>query len=80
MPWKWRAAKIALGALGDEQQGDAIAIEKVADAISKNSGVAKEAVQTIICWQNGWCATGLLARTKGATINPNLELLFNGPH
>ena len=23
--------------------------------------------------------TGLLARTKGATINPNLELLFNGP-
>ena len=23
--------------------------------------------------------TGLFARTKGATINPNLELLFNGP-
>ena len=42
-----------MGGLGDEQQGDAIALDKVANAVSKNTGVAKEAFQTILCWQNG---------------------------
>ena len=69
-------AKIALGALGDEQQGDALG--KVADAVSKNTGVAKEAARQYFTGKMVG-VRGILARTKGATINPNLELLFNGP-
>ena len=69
-------AKIALGTLGDEQQGDAIG--KVADAVSKNTGVAKEAARQYFTGKMVG-VRGILARTKGATINPNLELLFNGP-
>ena len=69
-------AKIALGALGDEQQGDAIG--KVADAVSKNTGVAKEAARQYFTGKMVG-VRGILARTKGATLNPNLELLFNGP-
>ena len=69
-------AKIALGALGDEQQGDALG--KVADAVSKNTGVAKEAARQYFTGKMVG-VRGILARTKGATLNPNLELLFNGP-
>ena len=69
-------AKLALGAMGDKQQGDALG--KVADAISQNTGVAKEAARQFFAGK-ATGVQGILKRTKGATINPNLELLFNGP-
>ena len=69
-------AKLALGAMGDEQQGDALG--KVADAVSQNTGVAKEAARQFFAGK-ATGVQGILKRTKGATINPNLELLFNGP-
>ena len=68
--------KIALGMMGDKSQGDAFG--GVADSIAQNTNVAKEAVmQAAVNKSTG--VQGILKRTKGATINPNLELLFNGP-
>ena len=72
-------AKIALGTLGDKQQGGADgAIGKVAEAVSQNTGAAKEAARQYFTGKMVG-VRGILARTKGANINPNLELLFNGP-
>ena len=53
-------------------------IDNVKNALSENSGVAKKAVEQFFAGKMTG-TTGLFARTKGATINPNLELLFNGP-
>jgi len=70
-------AELALGGLDDAGAG-AKALDKVANAVQGNAGVAKEAVQQFFAGKMTG-VTGLFARTKGATINPNLELLFNGP-
>ena len=70
-------AEIALGATeGTDAAGGAL--DKVANVLGENSGVAKEAIQQFFAGKMTG-TTGLFARTKGATINPNLELLFNGP-
>ena len=70
-------AELALGGLDDAEAG-AKALDKVANAVQGNAGVAKEAFQQFFAGKMTG-VTGLFARTKGATINPNLELLFNGP-
>ena len=70
-------AEAALGGLESAEAGGR-ALDKVANALGENSGVAKEAVQQFFAGKMTG-TTGLFARTKGATINPNLELLFNGP-
>ena len=71
------AAEAALaGTEGPEQAGKAL--DKIANVMGENSGVAKEAIQQYFAGKMTG-STGLFARTKGATINPNLELLFNGP-
>ena len=70
-------AEIALGATeGTDAAGGAL--DKVANVLGENSGIAKEAIQQYFAGKMTG-TTGLFARTKGATINPNLELLFNGP-
>ena len=67
---------LALSALGDK--GEAGALDKIADSVEKNTGVLKEGFrQLFVNKMTG--VQGILKRTKGATINPNLELLFNGP-
>jgi len=70
-------AKLALGGLESGKAG-AQALDEVADAVQGNTGPAKLAVQQFFAGKMTG-TTGLLKRTKGATINPNLELLFNGP-
>ena len=70
-------AKLALAGL-EGTDAAAREIENVKNAISGNSGVAKKAVEQFFAGKMTG-TTGLFARTKGATINPNLELLFNGP-
>ena len=69
-------ASVALGLLGDEAESNAI--EKVVKAVSGNSEAAKEGVKQLFAAKAAG-VTGLLQRTRGATINPNLELLFNEP-
>jgi len=67
---------LALSALGDK--GEAGSLDKIADSVEKNTGVLKEGFrQLFVNKMTG--VQGILKRTKGATINPNLELLFNGP-
>lgn len=70
-------AKLALGGLEGAGAG-AKALDEVAGAVQANTGPAKEAVKQFFAGKITG-TTGLLKRTKGATINPNLELLFNGP-
>ena len=70
-------AQLALDGLEGGAEG-AAAVDRAAKAISENSGIAKEAVQQYFAGKMTG-VTGLFARTKGATINPNLDLLFNGP-
>ena len=70
-------AEAALGGLESAEAGGQ-ALDKVANALGENSGVAKKAVEQFFAGKMTG-TTGLFARTKGATINPNLELLFNGP-
>jgi hypothetical protein len=69
-------ASVALGLLGDESEADAVG--KVAEAIGSNSAAAKEGIKQLFAAKAAG-VTGLIKRTKGATINPNLELLFNEP-
>ena len=69
-------ASVALGLLGDDNEADAI--KKVAEAVGSNSAAAKEGFKQLFAAKASG-VTGLLQRTKGATINPNLELLFNEP-
>ena len=67
---------LGLSALGDK--GESGALDKIADSVEKNTGVLKEGFrQLFVNKMTG--VQGILKRTKGATINPNLELLFNGP-
>ena len=69
-------ASVSLGLLGDETEANAI--DKVVDAIGSNSASAKEGIKQLFAAKASG-VTGLIKRTKGATINPNLELLFNEP-
>ena len=70
-------AELALGGL-EGADAAAGALDKVSGALGENTGVAKKAVEQFFAGKMTG-TTGLFARTKGATINPNLELLFNGP-
>ena len=69
-------ASVALGLLGDDNESNAVG--KVAEAIGSNSAAAKEGIKQLFAAKAAG-VTGLLQRTRGATINPNLELLFNEP-
>ena len=51
------------------------AAKKVAEAVNSNSPAVVEAIKQAFASKAAG-VTGLIKRTKGATINPNLELLF----
>ena len=54
--------------------------EEALRGLSKSAGEAKEALSGIIAAAAvGISADEVLARTQGAVVNPNLELLFKGP-
>ena len=69
-------ASAGLGIIGDQKESDAM--DKILGAVSGNTEASKEAIkQAFVGKATG--VTGLIKRTRGATINPNLELLFNEP-
>ena len=69
-------ASAGLGLIGDQKESDAM--DKILSAVSGNTAASKEAIkQAFVGKATG--VTGLIKRTRGATINPNLELLFNEP-
>ena len=68
-------ARALTGASGEDAGNVA---EKIVDRLGVNDGEAKTALQEAFA-ANAVGAQGLLARTRGAILNPNLELLFERP-
>ena len=69
-------ASVALGLLGDQSEENAV--EKIVEAVQGNTAATKEGIKQIFAAKAA-NVTNLLQRTRGATVNPNLELLFNEP-
>jgi hypothetical protein len=59
-------------------QGADLAVEGASKMIKDNKGDIQQALATYFAGEAA-SAQNLLARTSGAIINPNMELLFNGP-
>ena len=69
-------ASVALGLLGDQSEENAV--EKIVEAVQGNTAATKEGIKQIFAAKAANVGS-LLQRTRGATVNPNLELLFNEP-
>ena len=71
-------ANVALNAIEDPSKvGDAT--NNILDALRSGGGEAKTAIANAFAGAATGTGGQLLARTTGAVINPNLELLFSGP-
>ena len=74
-------AQVALGFI--ERGGDGLvkSAKDIIDTISSKDVNAdvKKAISTSIAGSASGAGAGLLTRTTGAVLNPNLELLFQGP-
>ena len=70
-------AKAALGGI-EGADATANAVERISAAVQGGEKDVKAAIKGIFAAKASG-VTGLIQRTKGATINPNLELLFNEP-
>jgi len=71
-------ANVALNTIEDPSKA-AGATKAVIDALKANSGEGKTALASVFAGMASGTGGQLLARTTGAVINPNLELLFSGP-
>lgn len=78
-PGKIVASQIAQGFITEGGEGLKKALGGVIGATSKFSDDVKTAIATQITSDAVGTGAGLLTRITGATINPNLELLFGGP-
>jgi len=71
-------AGLALSTINDGAAGFENAAKEIVDDAQAEIGGIKKAVAAQFA-QAATGTRGLLARTEGAIINPNFELLFNGP-
>jgi len=73
------AAELAIG--GITQGGDGVkkAATNIAGRIGENTGATKTAVANVLAGGAAGIGAQLMQRNSGAIINPNAELLFNGP-
>ena len=71
-------ARAALSTVSGGVSGATDSLQNTAEKIAKNSGEVKTAVAAALAGEAAG-VQGLLTRTTGAAINPNLELLFQGP-
>ena len=71
-------AGIANAAIGGGGVAGADAVNNKINAVAANADAVKESVKTNFV-QAATGTTNTLSRTKGAVLNPNMELLFNGP-
>lgn len=77
-PLEAALANSSLSAIAGGGEQAAKTAEQIIQDVTKNSNDVKTAVAAKIAGA-ATGVTGLLSRTQGAVINPNLELLFNGP-
>ena len=71
-------ANIALGGIMGGGAGLMGAAKESSEAIRKGGSDVKQAIAQYFVGQ-ATQVKGILARTQGAVINPNMELIFNGP-
>ena len=71
-------ARAALSGISGGVSGATDSLQSTAEKIAQNSGEVKTAVAAALAGEAAG-VQGLLTRTTGAAINPNLELLFQGP-
>ena len=78
-PLKAGAASVALGTLGAGKEGGDKALKNVFDKLKESAKDGE--LQKAIAFAAAEAATGtnLRSRFSGEVMNPNLELLFNGP-
>ena len=72
-------AQLALGFIEQGGEGLQGAAKDILATVSANTGDVKTAVSKLISGSASGAGAGLLTRTTGAVLNPNLELLFQGP-
>ena len=72
-------AGIALGAIEGGGEGFEKAVQDVAGGIKGNSEAIKEVLAKQIAGQVTGTGDQLMKRGQGQVMNPNMELLFNGP-
>ena len=72
-------AAIALGGIEGGGDGFADEVGQTAETIKANAGKIKEALGKTIAGQVTGTGQQLMQRTTGQVMNPNMELLFNGP-
>ena len=73
-----QGSELARALTGASGEGAGNVAEKIVDRLGINDGETKTALQEAFA-ANAVGAQGLLARTRGAILNPNLELLFESP-
>ena len=73
------AAAIALGGIEGGGEGFQKAVGQTADAIKASGEDLKKALSKTIAGQVTGTGQQLMQRTTGQVMNPNMELLFNGP-
>ena len=71
-------AGIANAAIGGGGEAGATAANNKINAVAANADAVKEAAKTYFTEQ-ATETQNTLSRTQGAVLNPNMELLFNGP-
>ena len=81
---RMNAAQLATAgaALGFIEQGGGGLVKSIEDtlnSVSAYSDDVKKAIATQVAGSASGTGPGLLTRTTGAVLNPNLELLFQGP-
>ena len=69
---------LALSGIKGGVEGMVGAAKEISSDVQNDSGNAKSALATFFA-QQATGVQGLLSRTEGIIVNPNLELLFNGP-
>ena len=69
---------LALSGIKGGVEGMVGAAKEIGSDVQNDSGNVKSALATFFA-QQATGVQGLLSRTEGIVINPNLELLFNGP-
>ena len=72
-------AQLALGFIEQGGEGLRGAAKDILATVYANTGDVKTAVSKLISGSASGAGAGLLTRTTGAVLNPNLELLFQGP-
>ena len=72
-------ANFALNTIEKGEEGAKGSITNITDAIKANAGEGKTAIAGMLAGAATGTGGQLIARTTGAVINPNLELLFSGP-